>query len=190
MEAAMPKRPRRAQLRRSSTTLVGAPAAGRKALPGRVLLARRKLGTTCFCGEINLWRELVEVRCYDFAGASYELVLPGHMLAELAAIVQGAVDAMDHELHRMVDATLVELVPPRVLPDGSRLIAHGVVGPTGGLPVGLAIGHYQIGGDHTVEPVVIAGAEQLIGTHKAGAAALAGLFAEAVAAASSPVGRA
>ena len=117
--------------------------------------------------------------------------MPNHMLGELAAFVTSAVDAMGRECHKLVGFCMVELVPPRRFPDGMLLIAHGAVPEAGGLPFGLRVGLYRLEDDgRTLEQVAVAGQEQLLGMHKAGCAALAGLFAEAVAAATPPAGTA
>ena len=50
--------------------------------------------------------------------AGKTLVLPSHMLGELAAIVRSAVDAMGREGHGPIGPGLVELVPPRRFPTG------------------------------------------------------------------------
>ena len=79
-----PAAARKAQLRTSPATLGGAPAAPKgKALAGRILLARRRLGATGWCGEAHLWGpELLEDRVYSFGhGGLQTLVLPNHMLA-------------------------------------------------------------------------------------------------------------
>ena len=58
-------------------------------------------------------------------------------------------------------------------------------------PVGLAIGHYRLQEDGaTLKPVLVGETPQLIGLHVSGCAALANLFAEAVAAAQPSAGSA
>ena len=185
----------KAQTRLSPTRLAGAPQG--KALPGRTLLARRRLGTGSWCTEVNLWGDrLLEVRVYDVGGSTCRLVLPQTLLGELAAFTAIAVDAMKHELvvgalGVTAEAAIFELVPPRRFPDGTLLIAHGVADPAGGLPIGLSLGHYRMRGDGlTVQPVVVHGEAQVLGMHRAGTAALVSLFAEAVGAARPPAGSA
>ena len=100
-------------------------------------------------------------------------------------------DSMDRDGHRMVGDGVAELTPPWRFPSGAMLLAHGACMPGGGLPVGLSIGHYRLEEDgRTIAPVVIEGRTQQIAMYKAGCAALAGLFAEAVAAATPPAGSA
>ena len=179
--------------RRSSSELAGAPAPGRKAQPNRILLARRGLGATGWNAEATMWHELIEVRAYSTTGLAYALVLPGHMLGELAAFVQGAAEAMNRSVPPHVKpGQLYELVPNRRFSDGTLLIAHGAAGPFGVVPLGLSIGQWRLEpGGAQVMPVTIDGQPQLLALHRAGVPALAALVAEAVAAATpTPAGRA
>ena len=99
--------------------------------------------------------------------------------------------ATGRECHKLVGHGMVELVPPRRLPDGMLLIAHGTVPEAGGLPFGLSIALYRLEDDgRTLREVVISGQHQQLAMHQAGGEALAGVLAEAVGAITPPAGSA